>query len=192
MRIIGGKHKRRRFDVPKSFNARPTTDFAKENLFNVLQYYIDFDEATALDLFSGTGSISAELISRGCSRVIALEQRREHALFIRSVARELKEEARLQVLQSDVFRYLQASKGSRGQFDFIFADPPYKLKEIATLPQLILSSGLLKEEGVLVVEHPGTYDFSELPHFAEHREYGSVNFSIFSLTSSQEESEAEE
>ena len=124
MRIIGGKHKRRRFDVPKSFNARPTTDFAKENLFNVLQYYIDFDEATALDLFSGTGSISVELISRGCSRVIALEQRREHALFIRSVARELKEEARLQVLQSDVFRYLQASKASRGQFDFIFADPP--------------------------------------------------------------------
>ncbi len=192
MRIIGGKHKRRRFDVPKSFNARPTTDFAKENLFNVLQYYIDFDEATALDLFSGTGSISVELISRGCRRVIALEQRREHTLFIRSVARELKEEARLQVLQSDVFRYLQASKGSRGQFDFIFADPPYKLKEIATLPQLILSSGLLKEEGILVVEHPGTYDFSELPHFAEHREYGSVNFSIFSLTSSQEESEAEE
>ncbi len=192
MRIIGGKHKRRRFDVPKSFNARPTTDFAKENLFNVLQYYIDFDESTALDLFSGTGSISVELISRGCRRVIALEQRREHTLFIRSVARELKEEARLQVLQSDVFRYLQASKGSRGQFDFIFADPPYKLKEIATLPQLILSSGLLKEEGVLVVEHPGTYDFSELPHFAEHREYGSVNFSIFSLTSSQEESEADE
>ena len=192
MRIIGGKHKRRRFDVPKSFNARPTTDFAKENLFNVLQYYIDFDEATALDLFSGTGSISVELISRGCSRVIALEQRREHALFIRSVARELKEEARLQVLQSDVFRYLQASKGSRGQFDFIFADPPYKLKEIATLHKLILSSGLLKEEGVLVVEHPGIYDFSELPHFAEHREYGSVNFSIFCLTSSQEESEAEE
>ena len=192
MRIIGGKHKRRRFDVPKSFNARPTTDFAKENLFNVLQYYIDFDEATALDLFSGTGSISVELISRGCRRVIALEQRREHTLFIRSVARKLKEEARLQVLQSDVFRYLQASKGSRGQFDFIFADPPYKLKEIATLPQLILSSGLLKEEGILVVEHPGTYDFSELPHFAEHREYGSVNFSIFSLTSSQEESEAEE
>lgn len=192
MRIIGGKHKRRRFDVPKSFNARPTTDFAKENLFNVLQYYIDFDEATALDLFSGTGSISVELISRGCRRVIALEQRREHTLFIRSVARELKEEARLQVLQSDVFRYLQASKGNRGQFNFIFADPPYKLKEIATLPQLILSSGLLKEEGVLVVEHPGTYDFSELPHFAEHREYGSVNFSIFSLTSSQEESEAEE
>ena len=183
MRIIGGKYKRRRFDVPKSFNARPTTDFAKENLFNVLQYYINFEDATALDLFSGTGSISAELISRGCSRVIALEQRREHALFIRSIARELKEEGRLQV---------QTSKGGRSQFDFIFADPPYKLKEIATLPQMILSSGLLKSDGVVVVEHPGTYDFSELPHFAEHREYGSVNFSIFTLAEDEEEGEAEE
>ena len=124
--------------------------------------------------------------------MIALEQRREHALFIRSIARELKEEGRLQVLQSDVFRYLQASKGGRSQFDFIFADPPYKLKEIATLPQMILSSGLLKSDGVVVVEHPGTYDFSELPHFAEHREYGSVNFSIFTLAEDEEEGEAEE
>jgi len=124
--------------------------------------------------------------------VIALEQRREHALFIRSIARELKEEGRLQVLQSDVFRYLQASKSGRPQFDFIFADPPYKLKEIATLPQMILSSGLLKSDGVVVVEHPGTYDFSELPHFAEHREYGSVNFSIFSLAEDEEEGKAEE
>ena len=88
MRIIGGKYKRRRFDVPKSFNARPTTDFAKENLFNVLQHYIDFEGITALDLFSGTGSISVELLSRGASRVVALEQRREHATFIHSVAKE--------------------------------------------------------------------------------------------------------
>ena len=100
MRIIGGKYKRRRFDVPKSFNARPTTDFAKENLFNVLQYYIDLEDCSALDLFSGTGSIAVELLSRGCQRVLALEQRREHALFIRSVARELKEEQALQVLQA--------------------------------------------------------------------------------------------
>ena len=95
-------------------------------------------------------------------------------------------------MQSDVFRYLQASKSGRPQFDFIFADPPYKLKEIATLPQMILSSGLLKSDGVVVVEHPGTYDFSELPHFAEHREYGSVNFSIFSLAEDEEEGKAEE
>ena len=113
MRIIGGKYKRRRFDVPKSFNARPTTDFAKENLFNVLQQYLDLEGLTALDLFSGTGSIALELLSRGCSRVVALEQRREHALFIRSVVRELGEERSLQVLQADVFRYLATATSAR-------------------------------------------------------------------------------
>ena len=180
MRIIGGKYKRRRFDVPKSFNARPTTDFAKENLFNVLQHYIDFEGITALDLFSGTGSISIELLSRGASRVVALEQRREHATFIHSVAKELEEENQLQVLQADVFRFLRGAK-PLPVYDFIFADPPYKLREIAVLPELILGSGLLKPDGLLVVEHPQQYDFSSLPHFAERRVYGSVNFSLFFL-----------
>ena len=181
MRIIGGKYKRRRFDVPKSFNARPTTDFAKENLFNVLQHYIDFEGITALDLFSGTGSISVELLSRGASRVVALEQRREHATFIHSVAKELGEEKHLQVLQADVFRFIRGAKSQSSLYDFIFADPPYKLSEIAVLPELILSSGLLKPDGLLVVEHPQQYDFSSLPHFAERRVYGSVNFSLFFL-----------
>ena len=181
MRIIGGKYKRRRFDVPKSFNARPTTDFAKENLFNVLQHYIDFEGITALDLFSGTGSISIELLSRGASRVVALEQRREHATFIHSVAKELGEEKHLQVLQADVFRFLRGAKSQSSLYDFIFADPPYKLSEIAVLPELILGSGLLKPDGLLVVEHPQQYDFSSLPHFAERRVYGSVNFSLFFL-----------
>jgi len=181
MRIIGGKYKRRRFDVPKSFNARPTTDFAKENLFNVLQHYIDFEGITALDLFSGTGSISVELLSRGASRVVALEQRREHATFIHSVAKELGEEKHLQVLQADVFRFIRGAKSQSSLYDFIFADPPYKLSEIAVLPELILGSGLLKPDGLLVVEHPQQYDFSSLPHFAERRVYGSVNFSLFFL-----------
>lgn len=180
MRIVGGQYKRRRFEVPKSFNARPTTDFAKENLFNVLQHYLDFEGLDTLDLFSGTGSITAELVSRGCRQVIAVEQRREHALFIRSVAKTLGEEKRMKVLQADVFRYLaSATKAGQARFDFIFADPPYKIKELGELPRLILDAGLLKEDGLLVVEHPGTYDFSELPEFVEHREYGSVNFSFF-------------
>lgn len=186
MRIIGGLYKRRRFDVPKSFNARPTTDFAKENLFNVLQHYLDLEETTVLDLFSGTGSIAAELVSRGCRSVIAVEQRREHALFIRSVAKTLGEEKRLKVLQSDVFRYLAtAGKGALPNFDFIFADPPYKIKELGQLPRMILDAGLLKPDGLLVVEHPGTYDFSMLPEFVSHREYGSVNFSFFSFPSEE-------
>ena len=180
MRIIGGKYKRRRFDVPKSFNARPTTDFAKENLFNVLQHYIDLEGTTALDLFSGTGSIAVELLSRGVSRVVALELRREHASFIRSVARELGEETHLQVLQADVFRFLRGGK-TQPIYDFIFADPPYKLSEIAQLPELIFGANLLREGGLLVVEHPQQYDFSSHPHFIERRVYGSVNFSLFSL-----------
>lgn len=181
MRIIGGAHKRRRFDIPKSFNARPTTDFAKENLFNVLVQYIDFDEITALDLFAGTGSISAELVSRGAKRVVSVEQRREHALFIRSVATQLREEEIWQVLQTDAFRFLQG-ESNFSQFDFIFADPPYKLEEIATLPELILRSGRLKADGLLVVEHPKTYNFAEHPLCIDHREYGSVNFSFFRAT----------
>lgn len=189
MRIIGGIYKRRRFDVPKSFNARPTTDFAKENLFNVLAHWIDFEDASALDLFAGTGSISAELISRGCRQVTSVEMRREHAAFIRSVARELGQEDRMHVLQTDVFRYLRQA-AQPNTFDFIFADPPYKLKEIAFLPELIIGSGLLRSGGLVVVEHPKTYDFSAHPNFCEHREYGSVNFSFFSLSSAEEEPEA--
>lgn len=186
MRIIGGIHKRRRFDVPKTFNARPTTDFAKENLFNVLVQYIDLDEVTALDLFAGTGSISAELISRGAKRVVSVEQRREHAVFIRSVATQLREEEAWQVLQGDVFRYLKAGN-NLSEFDFIFADPPYKLEEIATLPDLILSSGRLKADGLLVVEHPKSYNFTEHPLCIDHREYGSVNFSFFAPSRSEDE-----
>lgn len=184
MRIVGGKYKRRRFDVPKSFNARPTTDFAKENLFNVLQNMIDLDNTAALDLFAGTGGITLELISRGCARVVSVEQRREHASFIRSTVTALGEEAHIKVLQADVFRYLR-QESSTPEFDFIFADPPYKLEEIALLPDLILASGRLKPEALVVIEHPRTYDFSEHPHFLQHREYGSVNFSFFSSTPDQ-------
>lgn len=179
MRIIGGKHRRRRFDVPKSFNARPTTDFAKENLFNVLQHLIDLEDADALDLFAGTGSITMELVSRGCRSVVAIEMRREHANFIRCVAQLLGESQAVRILQTDAFRYLR--QGGVALFDFVFADPPYKLSEIADLPDIILSSGLLRPEAVVVVEHPATYNFTEHPAFVQHRAYGSVNFSIFRL-----------
>lgn len=187
MRIIGGKYKRRRFDVPRSFNARPTTDFAKENLFNVLTHHIDLDGAVALDLFAGTGSISAELLSRGCHRVVAVEQRREHANFVRSVVAQLGAQDQARVLQTDVFRFLKADGLS--EFDFVFADPPYQLQEIGTLPDLILRSGRLREGALVVVEHPGTYDFSDHAHFLMHREYGSVNFSFFRLGSAESSEE---
>ena len=150
MRVISGIYKRRRFDVPRTFKARPTTDFAKENLFNVLSNYIDFEEGvTALDLFAGTGSISIELISRGCDRVISIEKDREHHAFICKIMKEVQTEKCLPV-RGDVFKFIN---GGREQFDFIFADPPYELKELGTLPELIFKNNLLKEDGLFVLEH---------------------------------------
>ena len=175
MRIITGIYKGRHFEIPRTFKARPTTDFAKENIFNVLNQYVDFDDASALDLFSGTGSITLELLSRGCSRVISVEMDRDHHRFIQQCLEKLGTNAATP-LRGDVFKFVKACKQ---QFDFIFADPPYALKELPTIPDLIFEKGLLKEDGVFVFEHGKDNDFSQHPHFREHRNYGSVNFTIF-------------
>jgi 16S rRNA (guanine(966)-N(2))-methyltransferase RsmD len=175
MRIITGTYKGRHFDIPRTFKARPTTDFAKENIFNVLTGYIDLDGATALDLFSGTGSITLELLSRGCSRVVSVEQDRDHHRFITDCLKKLGTNVCLP-LRGDAFRFVKSCKQ---QFDFIFADPPYALKELPQIPQLIFDHNLLKEDGVFVFEHGKDNDFSQHPNFVEHRSYGSVNFSIF-------------
>ena len=193
MRIITGRYKGRHFDIPKTFKARPTTDFAKENIFNVLMQYIDFEGATALDLFSGTGSITLELLSRGCSHVISVELDRDHHRFIQQCLQKLTTSTnpscrRGEVpplkgrsggvipLRADVFRFVKSCKQ---QFDFIFADPPYALKELPEIPDMVIGKGLLKEGGILVFEHGKDHDFSQHPHFIEHRSYGSVNFSLF-------------
>ena len=178
MRIITGKYKGRHFDIPRSFKARPTTDFAKENIFNVLVQYIDFEGAEALDLFAGTGSITLELLSRGCSSVVSVELDRDHHRFIQQCLLKLQGDGshNARVLRGDVFRFL---KSCRQQYDFIFADPPYALKELPTIPDIIFEKGLLKADGIFVFEHGKDYDFSQHPHFVEHRAYGSVNFSLF-------------
>ncbi len=163
------------FEVPRSFKARPTTDFAKENIFNVLNGYIDFEGARALDLFSGTGSISLELLSRGCQTVVSVEMDRDHHAFIMQCLKKLGTD-RCMAIRGDVFRFVKTCKQ---QFDFIFADPPYALKDLATIPDLILTKGLLAEGGVFVFEHGKDHDFSSHPRFVDHRAYGSVNFSIF-------------
>lgn len=178
MRIITGRYKGRHFDIPRSFKARPTTDFAKENIFNVLNAYIDFEDTTALDLFSGTGSITLELASRGCAHVISVEMDRYHHRFIQDCLKKL-DDANVLPIRGDVFRFIKSCKQ---QFDFIFADPPYALKELPTIPGLIFEKGLLKPDGILVFEHGKDHDFSGDPHFVEHRSYGSVNFSIFRTT----------
>ena len=175
MRIITGIYKGRHFDIPKTFKARPTTDFAKENIFNVLNGYIDLDGVSALDLFSGTGSISLELLSRGCASVISVEADRDHHAFIKQCLAKLGTD-KCVPLRGDVFRFI---KSCRQQFDFIFADPPYALPELPTLPRMIMERGMLKPGGVFVFEHGKHNSFTDVPGFIEHRAYGSVNFSLF-------------
>jgi len=193
VRIITGKYKGRHFDIPRTFKARPTTDFAKENIFNVLMGYIDFDGTRALDLFAGTGSITLELLSRGCSQVVSIELDRDHHRFIQQCVAKLQGEnngqsssaseaakpsamVNVQCLRADVFRFI---KGCHQQYDFIFADPPYALKELPQIPDLVFEHNLLAPDGVFVFEHGKDNDFSQHPRFVEHRSYGSVNFSLF-------------
>lgn len=175
MRIIRGKYGRRRFEVPKNITARPTTDFARENLFNVLENLDDFEGKTVFDLFAGTGAISLEFASRGCSEVTAVEQAPVQAQFIRSVKEKLGDTA-LRVIKGDVFKFIATCGRS---FDFIFADPPYDHPRFEEVPELILSSAMVKSGTVVIIEHSRTRDFSTLPGFSQHRVYGSVNFSIF-------------
>ena len=179
MRIITGKYKGRHFDIPRSFKARPTTDFAKENIFNVINGYVDMEGAQALDLFAGTGSISLELLSRGCAPVVSVEMDRDHAAFIRECMTKLDTKDNI-LIRGDVFRFIKSCKQ---QYDLIFADPPYALPTLPTIPQLILSKGMLRPGGLLVFEHGKHNDFSDVPGFIEHRAYGSVNFSLFRATS---------
>ena len=175
MRVISGIYRHRRFDVPNTFKARPTTDFAKENLFNILANRIDFEEATALDLFSGTGSISIELLSRGCQRVVSVEKDPEHYAFISKVMETVKTDKSL-IIKGDVFKYLERCQE---QFDFIFADPPYQLEELPLLAEIVLGRNILKTDGIFVLEHGSKHDFKDNPRFVEMREYGSVHFSFF-------------
>ena len=194
MRVVAGKYRGRHFDVPHTFKARPTTDFAKENLFNVLRSYIDFEEdaPTALDLFAGTGSITLELLSRGCSHVTAVELDPQHISFIRRFLKTLNAEEDVTLLRGDALRFLQKAPAT---YDFVFADPPYALPELTRLPDLVFptaspagspdgsstfgSAPLLRDGGIFVLEHGKAQDFSAHPHFLTHRAYGSVNFSLF-------------
>ena len=176
MRVISGKYKRRTFEVPRNFKARPTTDFAKENLFNVLTNLIDFKECTnVLDLFAGTGSISLEFVSRGCGRVISVEREPSHHTHIYKIKEQLKEENWIP-LRADVFRYIEKCHDT---FDLIFADPPYALTRLAELPDLILNKGMIAKDGILILEHGKDHSFTNHPCFVQERIYGSVHFSFF-------------
>lgn len=177
MRIIRGKYGRRRFDVPTNITARPTTDFARENIFNVIENMIDLEGLRALDMFSGTGAISFELLSRGCSSVTAVEKASTQYNFIKKVAEQLKDE-NLNLVRGDALKY---ARTCLVKYDLIFADPPYDLKDFGTIPEIVLNSSMLKPGTIFIIEHSKAYDFSSLPHFKDHRVYGSVNFSIFEI-----------
>lgn len=175
MRIISGTFKGRRISAPSNITARPTTDFAKEGLFNLLNNRIDFEDIDVLDLFAGTGGIGIEFISRGCNSTISIEQNERHCAFIRKVCDELKIK-NLSLMKTDVFRFINSC---HSRFDLIFADPPYELKELKEIPDIIFKNQLLKEDGLFILEHSSKDSFVSHPNFDDHRNYGNVNFSFF-------------
>ena len=175
MRIISGKYGRRRFEVPKNITARPTTDFARENIFNVLENLEGFEGKTACDLFAGTGAVSFEFLSRGCEYVTAVEKAPVQSSFIKKVA-QLLQDNNLHLIKGDVFRFIEEDTRS---YDYIFADPPYDHPRFDEIPELILQSNLVKAGSIVIIEHSKSKNFSNLPGFNQRRAYGSVNFSIF-------------
>lgn len=177
MRIIRGKYGRRRFDVPTNITARPTTDFARENIFNVLENITDIEGKHILDLFAGTGAISIEFLSREAAGVTAVEKAATQYNFIKKVAAQLGE-TNLNLIRGDALRFLATASRP---YDIVFADPPYDMPGFAAIPAAILNSGAVAPGTIVIVEHNRTHDFSSLPGFMDHRTYGSVNFSIFQV-----------
>lgn len=175
MRIISGRFKGRRFALPKALKARPTTDFAKEALFNILDNRLQYEDLAVLDLFAGSGSIALEFISRGAYKVSCVEQYSPHIQFIRSLGKQLNLH-NLNIIQGDVYHYI---KKCRQDYDLIFADAPYDDPRLPELPDLILKAGLLKPAGLLIVEHSKSQNFEQHPQWETCRVYGSVHFSFF-------------
>jgi 16S rRNA (guanine966-N2)-methyltransferase len=174
VRIVSGKYKGRHIQVRKNFPSRPTTDFAKENLFNVLNNYFDFEGLKVLDLFSGTGSIAYEFASRGAT-VDLIERDYRSYEFIRDTIESLKM-FNIKPYKADVFKVIHKLKD---KYDLVFADPPYQMADISEIPGLVFKYGILKPGGWFIIEHSDKVKFNEQPNFREVREYGSVNFSIF-------------
>lgn len=177
MRIIGGTHGGRKIHPPTKMPfTRPTTDIAKEGLFNTLQHMIDFEDAKTLDLFGGTGCISYELASRGASDLTIVEKDKQMSQFIKKTASDLGFD-QINLVQSDVFMYMNNCVSA---YDFIFAGPPYALVEIDLIPDIIIQRSLLNDEGIFVLEHTPRNDYSKHPNFFKLKNYGTTLFSFFS------------
>ncbi len=175
MRIISGKYRGRAINPPRNLRARPTTDFAKENLFNVLNNLVDYEELDVLDLFSGTGSISYEFASRGARSVTSVEINAVHHNFIRQTAKQLGCD-NLFAVKANAFLYL---KSCSKQFDLVFSDAPYDLEGSEVIIGMVLNGNILREGGILIFEHSDKYNFSDNANFWQSRSYGSVQFSFF-------------
>ena len=177
MRIVGGKLKGRRFNPPaKKWPTRPTTDFAKEGLFNILENQFDFSEISMLDLFGGTGSHCYEAISRGCTNVTYVDKHFPCCQFVKKLSSDLQIDDHLKVVRSDVAKFI---KSSTQQYHYVFAGPPYPLPWLSAIPDLIFENKVLREGGLFVLEHNPNYDFSEHTHFQQLRKYGGTFLSFF-------------
>ncbi len=177
MRIISGQFKGRRFNPPaKKWPTRPTTDIAKEGLFNILSNWLDFEDIKVLDLFGGTGNHSYEFISRGCKDVTYVDKFPGCVSFVKKIVKQLGIEAFLTIQKEDVFRFI---KSCPYQYDYIFAGPPYALPNIDEIPDLIFEHNLLKADGIFVLEHNPNHQYQEHHRFFEERRYGKTVFSFF-------------
>lgn len=175
MRIIRGSQKGRPISIPKGFNSRPTTDFAKEALFNILENYYYFDKLSVLDLFSGTGNISLEFLSRGCKTVTSVEFSKKNCLHIEKQIEDFFPN-NSNVITADVYKFCENSNLS---YKIIFADPPFSDKNIEKLPELIFNNHSVLGDTIFIIEHSSKNDFSASPFFKEKRRYGNVNFTFF-------------
>jgi 16S rRNA (guanine966-N2)-methyltransferase len=174
MRIIGGTLKGRTIKFPKDLPVRPTTDFAKEGLFNILNNKIDFGDTSVLDLFSGSGHISMEFASRGSNSITAVDENIKCVVFLKNVSNDFN--LNINAVRSEVFDFL---KKSTLKFDLIFADPPYEMDNIPMIHELVFEKDLLNPGGTLIVEHGPRTKLDTLKNFSQHRKYGNVNFSFF-------------
>ena len=175
MRIIAGNLRGRRLNPPQNLPVRPTTDMARESLFNILNNYVDYEDCSVMDLFAGTGAVSLEFASRGAKEVTSIDINAQCTDFIKRSAAQFGV-GNIHVVRADVFDML---KRANRRFDIIFADPPYAAEGLASLPDLVFSGNLLTDDGVFILEHPREYSFEEHPHFWQHRNYGKVNFTFF-------------
>lgn len=175
IRIISGKYRGKRLQAPRNLPVRPTTDMAKESLFNILNNHFHLDEVKALDLFSGTGNISYELASRGCSDITAVDNNLACIRFIEKTAEQMQIDG-LRVIKADVQQFVQKDFAN---YDLIFADPPYDYENYADLVEAVFKNSLLSEEGMLVIEHQSRSSLETLNNFQESRKYGNVRFSFF-------------